>query len=217
MFIPLVNCFPPIIHLFTYSIIHLLSSIRGGHNPYPATDVSRYMPRFSLLSLLLVVLLASCVRAQQVPPRLSTGYGPLDEKLSTLIAADSVAISAQEANNLSNALFLDAREPEEYAVSHLPGAINIGYDKLNLKTVKEVDKSRPLVVYCTVGYRSERAAAKLRKKGFTKVYNLYGSLYAWKLAGFPLEDAAGKPTNRLHTYNKKWGSFVPETIGEKTY
>lgn len=173
-------------------------------------------PRKVLTSLLLPLLFASCVRAQ-VPQRLETGYAPLDQKLERLVTANERALSAKEAAALENALFLDAREPVEYGVSHLPGALNIGYDNLDFKAVKDVDKSRPVVVYCTVGYRSERAAEKLRKKGFTNVYNLYGSLYAWKLAGFPLEDADGKPTEKLHTYNEKWGSFVPDSIGEKVY
>lgn len=168
-------------------------------------------------SLLFILLLASCVRAQNVPERLQTGHDELDQKLEKLISADELAIGAKDAAALDNVLFLDARETVEYDVSHLPGAINIGYDNLNLNTVKDVDKSRPVVVYCTVGYRSERAAKKLRKKGFTKVYNLYGSLYAWKLAGLPLEDANGQPTERLHTYNEKWGSFVPDSIGEKVW
>lgn len=176
--------------------------------------MKRLLP--SILTLLLPLLIASCVRAQ-IPERLETGYTPLDEKLEQLITADEQALGAKEAAALENALFLDAREKEEYQVSHLPGAINIGYDRLNLKTVKNVDKSRPVVVYCTVGYRSERAAQKLRKKGFTNVYNLYGSLYAWKLAGLPLENADGEPTNKLHTYNEKWGSFVPDSIGEKVH
>ncbi|TXF89948.1 rhodanese-like domain-containing protein [Neolewinella aurantiaca] len=171
----------------------------------------------ALASLLFVLSLATCGRAQNVPARLQTGYDQLDQKLEKLISADELAVSAKEAASLDNVLFLDARESFEYDVSHLPGAINIGYDNLNLKTVKDVDKSRPVVVYCTVGYRSERAAKKLRKRGFTNVYNLYGSLYAWKLAGLPLEDANGKPTERLHTYNEKWGSFVPDSIGEKVW
>ena len=152
-----------------------------------------------------------------MPQRLETGYAPLDQKLAQLVSADSVAIGAQEAHALSDAIFLDARETEEYEVSHLPGALHLGYNHLDLGVVKDVDKSRPIIVYCTVGYRSERAAIKLRKAGFSKVYNLYGSLYAWKLAGFPLEDANGESTDRLHTYNKKWGSFVPESIGEKVH
>ncbi|MFT4687626.1 MAG: hypothetical protein ACI94D_002594, partial [Neolewinella sp.] len=108
------------------------------------------MKRF-LTSLLFVLSIASCGRAQNVPDRLQTGYEQLDLKLEQLISADELAVGAKEAAVLENVLFLDAREAVEYEVSHLPGAINIGYDKLNLKTVKDVDKSRPVVVYCTVG------------------------------------------------------------------
>lgn len=170
-----------------------------------------------LPALLLVLSLASCVRAQNVPDRLKTGYAPLDEKLEKLVTADDRAISATAASQLTNPIYLDAREAEEYAVSHLPGALHLGYNNLDLTTVERLDKSRPVVVYCTVGYRSERAAKKLREAGFTQVYNLFGSLYAWKLAGLPLEDAEGKSTDRLHTYSKKWGAFVPDSIGEKVW
>lgn len=170
-----------------------------------------------LLPLLFVLIIASCARAQNVPPRLKTGHVPLDEKLARLVTADQNAISAAEAEALEKAIFLDAREPEEYAVSHLPGALHVGYNYLNVNVLGGFDKFRPVVVYCTVGYRSERAAKELRKAGFTRVYNLYGSLYAWKLAGFPLEDQNGQPTERLHTYSRKWGSFVPDSIGEKVW
>jgi rhodanese-related sulfurtransferase len=175
------------------------------------------MTKLRFLPLLFILLLASCGRAQSVPQSLETGYAPLDKKLAALISADSVAIGARDAQALNDAVFLDARETEEYEVSHLPGALLLGYDNMDMGVVDNVDKSRPIVVYCTVGYRSERAAKKLRAAGFSKVYNLYGSLYAWKLAGLPLEDANGEPTNRLHTYNKKWGSFVPKSIGEKVH
>lgn len=171
----------------------------------------------ALLPLLLFLTFASCVRAQDVPDRLSTGYAPLDQKLERLVTADSLAVSAHEANAMKNALFLDARELNEYAISHLPGARLLGYDELDLGVVNDVDKDRPVVVYCTVGYRSERAAEKLRDAGFKQVYNLYGSLYAWKLAGLPLVDARGNTTEQLHTYNKKWGRFVPDSIGVKVW
>ncbi|MEL7160707.1 MAG: rhodanese-like domain-containing protein [Bacteroidota bacterium] len=169
-----------------------------------------------LLPLLLVLVLASCARAQEVPQRLKTGHAPLDKKLAKLVAADDKALSAPEANAMANVLFLDARESEEYAVSHLPDARLLGYDRPDYEVVKNVAKDRPLVVYCTVGYRSERAAAELRQRGFTRVYNLYGSLYAWVLAGLPLENADGN-TDALHTYNKKWGTFVPDSLGRKVH
>lgn len=169
------------------------------------------------LALLFPLLLASCARAQDVPPRLKTGYAPLDDKLSRLVTVDKNALGAREAQALDDPVFLDAREEEEYRVSHLPGALHLGANRMDMDVLRGIDRDRPLVVYCTVGYRSERAAKKLREAGFSRVYNLYGSLYAWKLASFPLEDAAGKTTEKLHTYNRKWGSFIPDTLGEKVY
>ena len=175
------------------------------------------MLSFRPLSYLLPFVLASCVQAQSVPPELRTGHAPLDKRLARMITADDRAIGAAAAREMAGAVYLDARETEEYNVSHLPAARHLGYDRMDPSVVADLDRATPLVVYCTVGYRSERAAAELRRAGFTRVYNLYGSLYAWRLAGFPLEDAAGEPTDRVHTYNRKWGTFVPDSIGEKVH
>lgn len=156
---------------------------------------------------------SSC-QAQPVPDRLETSYKPLNKKLAKTISADQYAISAPEAKELNNPLFLDARETAEYQVSHLPGARMIGYNKPDFSILNDIDKKRPVVVYCTIGYRSERMANDLRKKGFSNVYNLYGSIYAWRLAGFPLEDAEGNPTEKVHTYDKKWGTYFPDDANE---
>ncbi len=176
------------------------------------------MHHFKLFLCALGLLLFHACRlsSQDVPERLKTNYGPLDDELSTLVTVDSLAISPQEAQQLSNAVFLDARESDEYAVSHLPGAIRIGYDDPDYAALVSIDKGASLVVYCTVGFRSERIAKNLRDRGFREVHNLYGSIYAWKLAGLPLVDASG-PTNRLHTYNKKWGSYFPDSLATKVY
>ncbi|PHI20569.1 hypothetical protein CEQ90_07405 [Lewinellaceae bacterium SD302] len=164
---------------------------------------------------LLMLAGVSC-QSQPVPKELATSYSPLNEKLARTISADEYAISPTTAQGLDAPIYLDARETEEYQVSHLPGAVMIGYDRPNYKLLDGFAQDRPVVVYCTIGYRSERIAKKLRERGFEKVYNLYGSIYAWSLAGLPLEDAKGQPTERVHTYNKKWGSYLPESV-EKVY
>ena len=174
------------------------------------------MPRLLVITLAFL-LFPGCAPAQVLPADLRTGHAPLDEKLAKMVTADEHAISASAAKQLTDAVFLDAREPDEYAVSHLPGARLLGYKSVDWTQVRGVDKDRPLVVYCTVGYRSERIARQLRERGFRRVYNLYGSLYAWKLAGFSLEDAQGRATEQLHVYNRKWGALVPDRIGEKIY
>ena len=54
-------------------------------------------------------------------------------------------------------LIFDSREPDEYKVSHLKDAINVGYDKFNLDSISEIlpaDKNKQIVVYCSLGIRS---------------------------------------------------------------
>ncbi len=112
---------------------------------------------------------------------------------------------------------LDAREEAEFNVSHIPGARYIGYDRFKKKTVQDIPKDAKVVVYCSVGYRSEKIGEKLRKDGFTDVYNLYGSIFEWVNAGNPVENAAGEETNAVHTYNKKWSQWVIDGRAEKVY
>jgi len=144
-----------------------------------------------------------------IPNRLLTLHQPLNKKLAKMVTPNDQAISPQEASNLENVIFLDSRESVEYNISHLPNALQVGYDQPNFSVLDNLDKDQPIVVYCTIGYRSERMAEQIRSKGFKNVFNLYGSIYAWSLAELPLEDQHGQPTKMVHTYNKKWGSYFP--------
>lgn len=166
--------------------------------------------RYSLLFSSLLSFFGLGCQPQTLPARLETPYAPLNEKLATMVKANDQALSPQQARALPKpAIYLDARETAEYEVSHLPGALHLGYDQPAMQLLDTMDRSHPVVVYCTIGYRSEKMADKLRKLGFQEVYNLYGSIYAWALAGYPLENSQGQQTEKIHTYNKKWGSYYP--------
>lgn len=168
------------------------------------------------VSLGLLLLYACRLSGQEVPERLRTGYTPLDERLSRMVTVDSNSISPREARALHDPVYLDAREPAEYAVSHLPDALPLGYKNPDYGQLAGISRDTPLVVYCTVGYRSERMTEELKRRGFNRVYNLYGSIYAWVLAGNPLFDENGISHN-LHTYNRKWGTYFPDSIAHKVY
>ncbi len=111
-------------------------------------------------------------------------------------------------------IVLDARSREEYRISHIPQAIWVGYGKeLKTETLHTIPKNKPVAVYCSVGYRSDFVGKMLVEKlGFTKVYNVYGSIFEWSNQGFPLEDDSGSTTKRLHTYNSKWSKWVSDTL-----
>ncbi len=113
-------------------------------------------------------------------------------------------------------ILLDAREKKEFKVSHLKNALFVGYEKFDLKnTLKKVPKKDAvIVVYCSLGVRSEDIAEKLKNKGYTKVYNLYGGIFEWKNNGNPVF-SKGIETNKVHAYSKEWGTWLLK--GEKVY
>ncbi|MBK8922841.1 MAG: rhodanese-like domain-containing protein [Saprospirales bacterium] len=121
---------------------------------------------------------------------------------------------AEIVRDSSKIVFLDAREPREFTISHLHGAIPAGYQTFTLKDLPELDKSRRIVVYCSVGYRSEKIAEKLIVAGFTNVSNLYGGIFEWVNQGLPVYNEHG-PTQQVHAYDRTWGVWLER--GEKIY
>lgn len=107
--------------------------------------------------------------------------------------------------NLSNVLFLDAREPKEAQVSIIPNAIT----KQQFEAKPELYKNKKIIVYCTIGYRSSKYAGQWNKRGY-QMTNLRGSLLLWTHENGPLVDQHGKPTRLVHTYAKKW-NLIPDT------
>ncbi|MBN8681557.1 MAG: rhodanese-like domain-containing protein [Chitinophagales bacterium] len=112
-------------------------------------------------------------------------------------------------------LFLDAREPKEFQVSHLNGALPVGYDHFKLSNLPDtLAKDQRIVVYCSVGYRSEKVAEKLIAAGFTNVQNLYGGIFEWVNRGNTVYDAQGA-TPRVHAFDRTWGVWLRK--GKKIY
>jgi hydroxyacylglutathione hydrolase len=84
---------------------------------------------------------------------------------------------------------LDVRSPREWKGGHIPGAQHIYLGELR-KRIAEVDKSKPIAVYCASGYRASTATSILKQEGFADVSNVPGSFQGWKKAGFPVEKVA---------------------------
>lgn len=112
-------------------------------------------------------------------------------------------------------LILDTREKDEYNVSHIKGAKLISYDNFELSDIPKVNKNTLIVIYCSVGYRSERIGEKLKKAGYTNVYNLYGGLFQWINEGRQVVGNDNKPTDKIHPYSDSWGKWL--TRGKKVY
>ncbi|MBA1148947.1 rhodanese-like domain-containing protein [Ectothiorhodospiraceae bacterium WFHF3C12] len=97
--------------------------------------------------------------------------------------------SATHLYNREQAQFIDLRGDAEFHKGHLPEAVNVPQSSLSkgLGAKLEKDKERPIIVYCTSGMQSGKAAATLKKQGFSNVYQLKGGFQAWQGAGYPIE------------------------------
>jgi rhodanese-related sulfurtransferase len=108
-------------------------------------------------------------------------------------------------------LLLDVRQPEEYAVSHLAGARRVDPAAKPDLVKSLAPTNRPVVVYCSVGYRSSELAQRLIKAGVTNVFNLEGSIFQWANEDRPLVNEQGAAA-RVHPYNERWGALLKPAV-----
>ncbi len=82
---------------------------------------------------------------------------------------------------------LDVRPSDEFAASHVPGALNIPVEELELR-ISEIDPDQEVIAYCRGAYcvMSFDAVAALRARGF-KARRLEDGLPEWRASGFPIE------------------------------
>lgn len=170
-----------------------------------------------ILQAMLMVLPFGC--AQNIPADKPNVKNPeFDQRLQRLLRFSTPLYSVQELHEQQDSVYiLDTRSREEFEVSHIPGARYLGYRNLQESTLEDIPKEAPIVLYCSVGYRSEKIGNRLREQGYSKVYNLYGSIFEWVNAGYPLVDPQGSPTDTIHTYNRNWSRWVNQPTVKKTW
>jgi rhodanese-related sulfurtransferase len=108
----------------------------------------------------------------------------------------------------SKYIILDTRELNEFEVSHLPGAIFVGFDNFSLQNIASISKEHIIVMYCSVGYRSERIGELLLKNGYSNVLNLRGGIFEWAALQYKLVDSEKNVVKKVHPYNKRWSKWV---------
>jgi rhodanese-related sulfurtransferase len=145
---------------------------------------------------------------------------PLEKLLKKYNTESIPYVSTEELRRLQThetVIILDSREVNEYAVSHIDTARLVGYNDFSSEEISaEIqNKNTAIIVYCSLGIRSEEIGEKLKKCGFTNVKNLYGGIFEWKNAGYPVINSAGKETDTIHTYSKAWSKWLLK--GEKVY
>jgi rhodanese-related sulfurtransferase len=104
-------------------------------------------------------------------------------RITEIAAQDAVAEHGR-----GGSIFLDVREPNEWNLGHVPGAIHVPRGQLEGKVEGLVDRSKPVVVYCAGGSRSALAADTMRQMGYEHVTSLNGGFRGWAEAGGEIED-----------------------------
>ncbi len=98
-----------------------------------------------------------------------------------LIAADAVYENLNDGDASNDPLILDIRKPEDYALGHIKGAVNIGAGAIfTPETLAKLDPKRPIVVNCYTGQTSGQVVAALNLLGYD-AHSLRFGLPSWAL------------------------------------
>ncbi|MBI3790090.1 MAG: sulfurtransferase [Gemmatimonadetes bacterium] len=83
--------------------------------------------------------------------------------------------------------FLDCREPNEFNLGRIPGAVFIPRGQLETNVEARIPRDQDVVIYCATGNRSALAAVTLTEMGYDRVASMAGGFKAWAMGGNPIE------------------------------
>ena len=130
---------------------------------------NQYMKKLITL-LWFALLVVSCAEEKKGEVKIVSA-----EEMQTLIELEDVQL-------------VDVRTPEEYEEGYIAQSQNIDFNSPTFEEdIKELDKTRPVVLYCRSGGRSAKCAKKLIDAGFVKIYDLEGGISKWKHKGLEVK------------------------------
>jgi rhodanese-related sulfurtransferase len=138
-----------------------------------------------------------------------------EQMLNLLVKKTVTPIKIKDAKLIKNAYFFDTRAKKEFEVSHIDNAQWIGYEEFKIGKLKNIPKNAEIILYCSVGARSEQIGEKLLKAGFKNVRNLWGGIFEWVNDNNLIVGKNNKPTTKVHAYSPEWGIWLQK--GEKVY
>ena len=104
-------------------------------------------------------------------------------------------------------LLVDVRGRQEFADSHLAGALQADGVDAAASLIAANGRDVPVVVYCSVGYRSGKVVEALMARGLGRIQNLEGSLFEWANSGLPVYQG-GRVVATVHPYDAAWGHLL---------
>ena len=86
-----------------------------------------------------------------------------------------------------SAVYLDVREPNEWNLGHIPGAVHLPRGNLESKVEGMLDRSKKIIVVCARGNRSALAALTLQEMGYENVASMRGGMAGWSDVSGPID------------------------------
>jgi rhodanese-related sulfurtransferase len=138
-----------------------------------------------LLLTVVALLLAACGDDKEEEK-------PTATTVPTTAPATYTTLTVQQAYDLmngnTNAVFVDVRNPEEWANTGIPvGAALISLPEIEQRAPGELPKDKAIYLICNSGNRSRTAAEILINLGYPKVFNVDGGIQAWLAESLPTE------------------------------
>ncbi|HEV2641728.1 MAG TPA: rhodanese-like domain-containing protein [Candidatus Elarobacter sp.] len=109
-------------------------------------------------------------------------------RITEIAPAEALAALAAREESGSKVVFLDVREPNEWNLGHVPGALHIPRGQLENKVEQMLDRDAHVVVYCAGGSRSALATDTLRQMGYDHASSMKAGFRGWVEAGGEIED-----------------------------
>jgi len=147
-----------------------------------------------------------------VPDTIQAKYPKFDDHLRANLQGYIPVIAAEELKEKiargDKFYLLDARPKEAYDVSHIRRARRVGYKDFGPEKVWMLNRDTEIIVYCSMGFRSEQVGRYMLMMGFKNVRNLYGSIYEWANNDGEVVDNNNEPTNRVFAEDKEKAKFL---------
>jgi len=102
-------------------------------------------------------------------------------RIREIPAADAVRESKQDV------IYLDVREPQEWNLGHIPGAMFLPRGNLETKIEAMIPREKSVIIYCASGNRSAFAAETMQQMGYSDVASMSGGFRGWVEAGGEVE------------------------------
>ena len=139
------------------------------------------------VSFVLILTVVGAALAQDAKP---AGPPPVVKEMVAKAKAAIKVVSAEDVKaaieKKEKAVFLDVRDPQEYAAGHLPGAINVSRGTLEFNIWSKVsDQNAKIYVYCKTAGRSAFATKTLNDLGYKNAVLMDAMLEDWIKAGYP--------------------------------